>query len=976
MCRRSLVYVVPLLLLVPALAMAQGLPTGTLTGVVTHEGAPLPGATITVSSPNLQGSRVEVTRDTGEFIFPFLPAGDYTVTVQMEGFQSQERNIRVSAAQSSRLSVPLSLAALSEAIVVTADQDTISESVETAVTYRQEELIEKLAVARNLTSVVSLAPGVTQTGPGKSATNANGNLIISGAQSYENLFLLNGVVINENLRGQPLDLFIEDAIQETTVQTAGISAEYGRFGGGVVNALTKSGGNEFEGSFRTNLDNDDWEEKTPVTTADPVDELNKTFEATLGGRILRDQLWFFLAGRSVEQTKSLQTGYTGIPYTQQISQDRYEGKLTWALTPNHSLVGSYMEIEQQSTNSSFQTVMDTRSLYDRSDPQELLSVNYSGVLSSNLFLEGQYSERNFIISQGGGARSRDLIEGTLLLDQTKANARFWSPTFCAVCGPPESRNNENLLAKATYFLTTPSLGSHEVAVGFDRFDDMRQADNYQSGSDYRIYVTATHLDGTEIYPVLRPLSTYFYWTPIFESSQGNRMRTDSIFVNDRIRYNDRLSLSVGLRYDRNDAVNQAGLQVADDDRISPRLGFTYDIGGDGRTQLQGSFGRYVTAITNGVGDSGTTAGQSVYFGYDYTGPAINTDPANLIPTPQVLAMFFDWLAAQGGVDALVPGVVAGGSQTQILESLDSPYVDEISVGVTKNIGTRGVIRADYVNREFGSFYVSRIDMTTGRATLPGGRQADRALIENDDSVLERSYDGVQLQSQYRLFDSLSIGGNYTWSQTRGNFIGEFSNSGPVATDELEYPEYKEAHWNNPYGYLGSDQRHNGRLWVVWDALDLARHDLSVSLLQSYASGTPYGASAQINPAPYVTNPGYLAPSTLELYWFTGRDAFRTDDISRTDLAVNYALKLDVAGRGAEIFVQPEMLNVFNEQGAEVVNTTVFTSRTRAGLQAFDPFKETPVEGVHWQKGSSFGQPTLDWHYQQPRLYRVSVGVRF
>src|SRR5512134_3187898 len=79
---------------------------------------------------------------------------------------------------------------------------------------------------------------------------SDGWLSIEGAMAYDSVFLLNGVAITENVRGQPFNLFIEDAIQETTVSTSGISAEYGRFGGGVVNAITKSGGNSFSGSYR------------------------------------------------------------------------------------------------------------------------------------------------------------------------------------------------------------------------------------------------------------------------------------------------------------------------------------------------------------------------------------------------------------------------------------------------------------------------------------------------------------------------------------------------------------------------------------------------------------------------------------------------------------------------------------------------------------------------------------------------------
>ncbi|HEX5717754.1 MAG TPA: hypothetical protein VF179_16465, partial [Thermoanaerobaculia bacterium] len=102
------------------------------------------------------------------------------------------------------------------------------------------------------------APGVAPTGPTRAIS-------ISGALSFENLFLVNGVVITENLRGQPFDLFIEDAIEETTTSTSAISAEYGRFGGGVVNTITKSGGNELHGSFRTNVANDDWEARNELS---------------------------------------------------------------------------------------------------------------------------------------------------------------------------------------------------------------------------------------------------------------------------------------------------------------------------------------------------------------------------------------------------------------------------------------------------------------------------------------------------------------------------------------------------------------------------------------------------------------------------------------------------------------------------------------------------------------------------------------
>src|SRR6185436_14720247 len=224
----------------------------TLSGKVTADGAPLPGVTVTVTSPNLQGSRTTETTATGEFILPFLPPGNYTAKFELSGMQTMSKKVSLAAALTEKVEVTMRQEAIAESITVTADTP-ITASVETTQvsTNFKQELIEALPIARNLTSVALLAPGVNNNGPG-------GGLIISGAMSFDSLYLVNGAIVNENLRGQPHNLFIEDAVQETTVLSAGVSAEYGHFTGGVVNAITKSGGNEFSGSLRSSLTNESW----------------------------------------------------------------------------------------------------------------------------------------------------------------------------------------------------------------------------------------------------------------------------------------------------------------------------------------------------------------------------------------------------------------------------------------------------------------------------------------------------------------------------------------------------------------------------------------------------------------------------------------------------------------------------------------------------------------------------------------------
>ena len=124
-----------------------------------------------------------------------------------------------------------------------------------------------------------------------------------------------------------------------------MSAEYGRFQGGVVNMLTKSGGNRFSGSFRANLGSDSWQSSNAGDlTPERDDTVNKTYEATFGGFVLRDKLWFFAAGRDLSTSATQTTYLTNIEFPQTTEQTRLEGKLTWSITPNHRVIGSYAQI--------------------------------------------------------------------------------------------------------------------------------------------------------------------------------------------------------------------------------------------------------------------------------------------------------------------------------------------------------------------------------------------------------------------------------------------------------------------------------------------------------------------------------------------------------------------------------------------------------------------------------------------------------
>ena len=283
---RNLVVLGCMLLLAATGMFAQGT-TGALGGTVTQSGALLPGVTVTISSPRLQGTRTSVTNENGAYSFPSIPPGEYNAIFSLSGLQDVTKKVGVSLVETARLDADMKLAAVTEAITVTANATQVMETTAVETNFKKAT-VNRLPIAQNPTAQSSLAPGVT--------SGVNGNTI-SGAPSYDNLYLVNGAVTNENIRGQSHALYIEDAIQETTVLTAGVSAEYGRFTGGVVSSITKSGGNDFSGSVRDTVDNPKWTSKSVDTQVTPINHRNNTYEETLGGRIIRDRLWFFVAGR-------------------------------------------------------------------------------------------------------------------------------------------------------------------------------------------------------------------------------------------------------------------------------------------------------------------------------------------------------------------------------------------------------------------------------------------------------------------------------------------------------------------------------------------------------------------------------------------------------------------------------------------------------------------------------------------------------
>ena len=1015
---RVLVRFIALFALVALIAVsAFAQTTASLTGDVKTEGRALPGVTVTISSPNLQGTRTVVTGENGGYQVSGLPPGDYKVTFELSGMATVTKKAKLELSQTARADADMKVASVAEAITVTATAPSVLETTQVASTFTSKQ-IESLPVARTPFAAALLSPGVN------SNSLSAAQFIISGSPGYDNLVMVNGVVITENIRSQAQNLFIEDAIQETTTLTGAISAEYGRFTGGVINSITKSGGNIFSGSFRTSFTNPKWTSLTPfVGQAKPIDHIDKVYEETVGGYALRDRIWFFTAGRQAKTTDQQSTvGLTSatnparnrpaINYTHSNNQTRYEGKITGQITSKHSLVGAYLKIRESEGNNVFPPVYDEASLVQRSLPNSLYSAHYNGIITNNFLLEAQYGRRTFAFVNSGSIYT-DLIQGTLLLDRSNGNTRFNSPTFCGVCAP-ETRDNNEYILKGNYYLNTRSLGNHNFIGGLDQFKEKRFAENHQSGSDFRVFVTTAYFDANgNIFPQFASPSTFFRWTPILVKGGQDKQQTKSAFVNDKWDFNQHWSFNVGVRYDRNDAVDANGTVASKDSAFSPRLTAIYDLYGNGRHRVTASYNQYVSRIVGGnIGDQNQTAGSPGAIDYSYSGPTINpaSNPTQT-SAADALAQAFAWFASQcGGItngtidplkcpsSLLFPGGARSipGLSAVYDGRLKSPSVGEFTVGYGMQIGSSGYAKIDLIKRDWKNFYAGAVTPTTPKANTPLGVPVDLTVVTNSSDI-KRTYRGVQFQGQFHP-RRWNLGLNYTWSKLRGNDEGESAGSGPIVNQPLAitYPEYAGYAQRLPVGYLLADQRHRLRAWAGYDIGLGFAGTLNVSALQNYDSGRPYATVFSADVFRYPGAPsisGYASqPPIQSANYYVCRDCNRFDNRSSTDLAVNWGIPIT----RVQVFVRGTVLNAFNKHalsgsatGGGVGMSVNGTGNQFANFAPFNPFTQAPAEcpqatttsqckagGFNYQKASNFGKASAFTGYQAARTYAFSLGARF
>lgn len=975
-------FLVLLITAATATVFAQGVQTATLTGNVTGpDGIPLPGVQVTATSPALIGERTTYTGANGDYIIRGLAPGDYTVRFDLAGMQVVESRANLPLGGTTRVDAAMALSVAAEAITVTAEVPSALETSTTGANITKEQ-VEMLPVGRTPTSIAALAAGVSG-GDREGRTPVAGQISIAGGMAYDNNFMVNGVNVQDPIFGTANNLFVEDAIQETQIMTSGITAEYGHFSGGVMNVITKSGGNDFSGSLRADLTKPEWRDETPYekgfrgegaprgTPTERKGDMGEVWSATLGGPIMRDRLWFFGAIRDEENTNPAQLAVSGINVPRVQTNQRYEIKLTGSIGQNHSLMGSYVENPVEATHEIQVAPIELAAVGLNSERvNDGTVVSYNGVLTSNLFAEARWSEKNFGFRGLGGTETGIVDSPMRALNRHRAFAElpgtgtFNAPYFDAT--DPEDRNNESIYGALSYFLSTKGFGSHDFKGGIEQFIVTRTGGNSQSSTSYVFYTPYLTQGGAPVIEngrfVPRFISAETSGTAYtalgwWVSTRGASLdlTTDSIYLQDRWDINENWTANIGVRHEQVTS-DTAGANVVgfDTSTTMPRLGITFDPLADGRFKFDVTYGEYAGRYNPAaVAENSPVGTPALLYGY-YIGP--DGSGRDFAPGFDLNNYVFYY--------ASVPT-----ANIFVDEELSSPVSQEFTVSAGMALPRGGWFKGTFVSRETQNFIEDFITPETGFTNVVfEGVDAglfDNAFYTNSD-VPERSYQAILLQARHNVTRRWQVEGNYTYQiENDGNYEGEAGQS--IGTSGIgNYPEMQSPR-SIPTGRLSQFQEHKLRLWTTYN-FDFGRAgNLGAGLIYRYDSPLTFSYSTTVayTAIQRALDPGYKSPPSSQTIFFGERGAGEYNDTSLVDVSLNYAIPVF---RGIEPWIKIDIANVLNDD----------TLRTFGSAIAADPNSPKDALGLPtgFTKPASFGRPTGAGSYVVPREYFVSAGIRF
>lgn len=969
-----------LVALMVSAACALGQTTGNIEGRVTDPaGGVLPGATVEATSPNLQGTRTTNSGPDGIFRIPAVAPGEYRVRVSFPGFRPAERtaSVRLDATATADFSLE---PAAAEEVVVSGAAPLIDVTSTTTGTNYTSDVITRLPVARNYADIVKANPGVSTD---RGATEGRSlTLSIYGATSAENQWIIDGVNTTNVLKGVQGKAINNEFVQAVEVKTGSYQAEYGRALGGIVNVITKSGGNDFHGDGFVYYDSTGTAAEKEFKPGDSgladmraVSGERFDYGFDLGGFLWKDRLWFFGAYNRV----SIQSDLSRLQSSKNVStEDRfpldaadnlYSGKLTWNPASSTTIVGT---VFADPTTSSGAAGADPRQGLGLGqvrppvslDPSTWYSERFQGgtdfgVRATQLFgsraiatVQGSYHQDENELTAPGGIRYIDqkCSDGTpddpcsFPLEPNSVTGGFGQVSNFAYS--PSASDRQQYAGGATVY-----AGEHEIKLGGD----------YQNGRTR----TVQYYTGSQQVQIRNEYGQLYYRhqffaagpddpTPVPDDRNEARVLDYGVYLQDSWKAAANLTINVGLRWDGERTKDYAGQTVLSfANQWQPRLGVVWDPWRTGETKVYAFAGRFSYALP--------TAAASRSFGSQSFFTTYNFDPVDTTQDPDVIRHPND----QGG---------GGAFSTPVDPGTRGWYQDELTVGIerllglTLTVGVKGTYRTlrnvvedrfdlDYNSPETNYNQSGLMNPGSSGPIASGNIPTCNGL---DDPYHEcgidpgpatpgvsRIYRGLELYARKSIGTSLWLQASYVYSSLRGNYDGgvnqgRYGQTWPGINGDFDYPQT----WHNAYGILALDRPNRFRFDGYWTS----PWRVAIGLQAFAESGAP------------LNRLGYLNQNFYTVFL----DPRGSDGRLPTLWGANISLSYPIAIGPATVTLQAYLFNIFNKQIA-IFRDENWSIEPPQGYPAtiYDPnqTKTNPDYGMVMDRS-------------EPRVFRAAVRVSF
>jgi hypothetical protein len=955
MNRRIVFLLFSALLMLPAFAVAQQGTTEVRGQVTDAQGGVLPGVNVVVRNQDTGMFRETMTGTDGTYFVSGIVPGMYQIEAELQGFKKySRRDVRLEIGKTATADVRLDVGSISETVTVQAESpivDVTSKEVGGSVTAR--ELVELPSVNRNFVGFVGLLPGII---PSISTESfGSDSITVNGQDPRNNNYMLDGANNNDDVIGQRAGTQARtpiEAVQEFQVITNQFDAEFGRTTGAIINAVTKQGTNAFRGSAFGFFQDASLTKKDFFARQNDLekpDTSQQQFGGTIGGPIVRDKAHFFFSLERVRIDEGITINVPRPEFnTTTTEQTRVWNTVIRAdhqISPNHTWGVRWL----RESSPQFNQIIGDVTL-DASREEADVDQTVVGSLNSVL----------------GNTRVN-----TLRLAWTQEDVAFANPCFNGNggnqldCAPTlafndftaqqssvaQARINDAYQLEDTYSWFVPGAGGdHDIKAGVqlqysqaknNTQDNLNGTFSFsQSNGPFDPNDFSTYPDRFSIRVPLRP------------GRSLNKSQSLGAFVQDKWKLNDKLTLTLGLRYDvekvvlpevDNPLFAEENDYPIDKNNIEPRVGVAYSLGPS--TVLRGGYGRFYDKthfeLINGVLNIRPFANT-----FTRSFPLNNADPGPQQGLPPTDPFLVNGPVITDAMRAALEAQFGGATVRNTGATFDNPdrvlpYTDQLTLGFERQIAPMLSVSADYVHA-FGRDMLMAVALNptlraTTSTTSANVRQGSATLttittglqqkysgfapfsgaVTTFDNVGETDYDALMLQLEKRFSQNYSARVSYTLSSSRGNTSGS---GAPTSAFQV----LDDLNLDLNEGPTNFDQRHN--LVVSGSALVPRTHGLMLSWVARALSGTPLTV---IDSTIDADRNGTLAdPLAAGTYSGTGPDAITVESdggrngaygpgFFKLDLRLGYRVAmpdrrtLDVFG---EVFNVTDRTNFANPSG--------------------------------------------------------------